>query len=177
MYIEKIEEYTIDFEIHQKIQHLLQSSFGQFPTNRIFLKQVPTFRLLVWEDAILVAQTGVIFRTISLDGIPYRIFGIMDLCVHENYQNQKIGSTILKKIEILGKENHLDFIVLFSGEQDFYLQNGFKQVQNRCRWVFIKDYRTMGVMNRLIPETLLIKPLSDVIWNETAVLDLLGFVF
>lgn len=177
MLIEKIEEYAINIEIKQKIHELLQTSFGQFPEDRIFLKQVPSFRLLVWEGDILIAQCAIVFRTISLDKTPFRIFGIMDLCVDEDYQNKKIGRRVLKQIERIAEESNIDFILLFGGTQDFYLQNGFQLVENDCRWVLMKDYTTMGIMTRQIPETLLIKSISDKRWNENALLDLMGFIF
>jgi len=177
MHIEKIEEYAIDFTTQQKIHHLLQTSFGQFPEDRIFLKQVPSFRLLVWDNDVLIAQCAIVFRTISLDKVPFRIFGIMDLCVDKHYQNQKIGRRILKQIERIAEENNIDFTLLFGGTQDFYLQNGFQLVQNDCRWVLMKDYKTMGIMTRPIPETLLVKSISNKKWNNSALLDLMGFIF
>ena len=177
MHLEKIEEYAINTITKQKIQDLLQNAFGQFPKDRIFLKQAPNFRLLAWHDNDLIAQSAIVFRMIALDKMPFRIFGIMDLCVNKAYQNQKIGSKIINEIEKIAKKSHIDFILLFGGTKDFYLQNGFQLVQNDCRWVLIKNYRTMGIMTRQIPETLLIKPTSNKQWNNDALLDLMGFVF
>jgi N-acetylglutamate synthase-like GNAT family acetyltransferase len=101
----------------------------------------------------------------------------MDLCVDENYRSRRIGSKILKKIEKIGQENNIDFILLLGGIQDYYQQKGFQMVENSCRWVLLKDYETLGIINRKIPETLLIKSLSDKKWDENANLDLMGFVF
>jgi predicted N-acetyltransferase YhbS len=177
MQIEKKEEYAINFETQQKIHQLLIHSFGQFPKDRIFLKQVPNFRLLVWEADELIAQCGIVFRTMSLNQSPFRIFGIMDLCVDANYQNQKIGSKLLKQIEQIATESNIDFVLLFGGTHQFYLQNGFKLVHNNCRWVLIKEYSTMGIMTRPIPDTLLVKSISGKKWNDKALLDIMGFIF
>ena len=177
MELEEIEEYRIDSEKEEAIKELLQKSFELYPKDRIFYKQVPNFRFLLWDDNVLVAQIGIVFRVISLDKKPFRIFGLMDLCVDENYRSKKIGSKILKNIEKIGKKNNIDFLLLFGGIQDYYEQKGFKIVTNSCRWVLMKDYETMGILNRKIPETLLIKPISNKKWNEEADLDLMGFVF
>jgi predicted N-acetyltransferase YhbS len=177
MRLDQIEEYKIDVATEAAIQELLQKSFEFYPKDRIFYKQVPSFRLLLWDKDILVAQIGIVFRVISLDKQPFRIFGLMDLCVNENYRSQKIGSKILKKTEKVGQENRIDFILLLGGIQDYYQQKGFEMVENSCRWVLLKDYETLGVINRKIPETLLIKSLSDEKWDNTATLDLMGFVF
>jgi predicted N-acetyltransferase YhbS len=177
MRLDQIEEYRIDFVTQNAIQALLQKSFEFYPSDRIFYKQVPSFRLLLWDKDILAAQVGIVFRVISLDKQPFRIFGLMDLCVDENYRSRRIGSKILKKIEKIGQENNIDFILLLGGIQDYYQQKGFQMVENSCRWVLLKDYETLGIINRKIPETLLIKSLSDKKWDENANLDLMGFVF
>ena len=177
MHIEKKEEYAINFETQQQIHQLLTNSFGQFPKDRIFLKQVPSFRLLVWENEKLIAQCGVVFRIMSLNESPLRIFGIMDLCVDIDYQNQKIGSNLLQHIEEIAAENNIDFILLFGGTNNFYLQNDFQLVHNNCRWVLIKEYATMGIMTRPIPDTLLVKSISGKKWNDKALLDTMGFIF
>ena len=177
MHIEKKEEYAIDFETQQKIHQLLMSSFGQFPKDRIFLKQVPSFRLLVWEDKKLVAQAGIVYRIMSLNQSPLKVFGIMDLCVDADYQNQKIGSNLLKHIEAIAIENNIDFILLFGDTNNFYLQNNFQLMHNNCRWVLIKEYVTMGIMTRPIPDTLLVKSISGEKWDDEALLDIMGFIF
>jgi hypothetical protein len=46
MHIEKIEEYAIDFTTQQKIHHLLQTSFGQFPEDRIFFETSTKFSFI-----------------------------------------------------------------------------------------------------------------------------------
>jgi predicted N-acetyltransferase YhbS len=177
MRLEEIEEYKIDSEKEKAIKELLQKSFELYPNDRIFYKQVPSFRLLLWADDILAAQIGIVFRVVSLDKNPIRIFGLMDLCVDENYRSKKIGSKVLKNIEKIGKKNQIDFLLLFGGIQDYYEQKGFQMVTNSCRWVLMKDYETLGILNRKIPDTLLIKSLSNKKWNEKSDLDLMGFVF
>ncbi len=177
MQLEKIDEYAIHISTHLAIKELLQKSFEQYPEDRIFYKQVPSFRFLMWDKGKLVGQVGVIFRVVALGKTPIRIFGLMDLCVDSEYQNRKIASMILEATEALGKENGIDFMLLFSGIQNFYIQQDFKVASNSCRWVFIKDYETLGVLNRQIPETLLYKRLSDKLWNNQVDLDLMGFVF
>ncbi len=177
MIIEKIDEFEIDASKNKAINDLLVASFDLFPTDRIYFNQVPNFRLLVWQAEELVAQVGIVYRIVSLENEPIRVFGIMDLCVNDNFRNRQVGTKLLKKIDELAKANTIDFVLLFGDGQDFYLNNNYQLVNNPCRWVLLKSHRTMGILQRTIPETLLIKQIGDKQWKSEATLDLMGFVF
>jgi predicted N-acetyltransferase YhbS len=177
MLFERIEEFLINNQKTKAIQNLLQNSFEQYPKNRIFYTQAPHFRFLVWENTQLIAQSAVVYRTVSLGALPLRILGVMDLCVTEGYRKRGIGSEILQKITDLATENHLDFILLFGSDESFYRKNGFSVAENNCRWTLIKDFQTLGIVHRKIPNTLLFKPIGQHVWQQDATLDLLGFVF
>jgi hypothetical protein len=177
MIIEKIDEFEITKPKAAAINQLLRQSFDLFPNNRIYYNQVPNFRLLVWENEQLIAQVGIVYRIVSLDSQPIKIFGIMDLCVDDNFRNQQIGTKVLNEIDDLAKVNLLDFILLFGGVQDFYLNNNYQLANNPCRWVLLKNHRTMGIVQRTIPETLLVKQIGKTVWKSEATLDLMGFVF
>lgn len=177
MIIEKIDEFEITKPKATAISQLLQQSFDLFPDSRIYYNQVPNFRLLAWKQEALIAQVGIVYRIVSLGNEPIRIFGIMDLCVDDNFRNQQIGTKLLKKIDELAKANEIDFVLLFGDGQDFYLNNNYQLVNNPCRWVLLKNHRTMGILQRTIPETLLVKQIGKTVWKNDATLDLMGFVF
>ena len=50
------------------------------------------------------------------------------MAVHEDYQKQGIGSTILKKLEQFAKKNNVQVCWLYARENaiNFYMNNGFK---------------------------------------------------
>jgi predicted N-acetyltransferase YhbS len=177
MIIEKIDEFEITEHKSAAISQLLQQSFDLFPNDRIYYNQVPNFRLLVWEGEQLIAQVGLVYRIVALDNQPIRIFGIMDLCVDNNFRNQQIGTKLLTKIDDLAKANSIDFILLFGSGQDFYLNHNYQLANNPCRWVLLKNHRTMGILQRTIPETILVKQIGKTAWKNEATLDLMGFVF
>ena len=175
MKIERIEEYQITASTTSHIQKLLQQAFWQFPDQRIYYKQVPHFRYLVWDEDILAAQVGVEFRIIALNNQPVRIFGIMDLCVDSEYRSQNIGSNLLEKIEAEGLKHNIDFILLFAGDQRIYKNQGYQQVNNTCKWLLINNHQSLGVVHRNI--NLMVKQLGFKQWKEGVLADLLGFVF
>lgn len=176
MQIQRLEEFLISSTIHQQIAQLLVDCFSEYPHQRSYLKQQPSFRYLVWEANQLIAHLGVEHRKIRVADSVCSIFGVADLCVHQAHQSQKIASTLLSQLEQLGQDNGIDFIVLTSGEHQFYQKNGFNLVQNTCRWLMINEHQTLGVAHRRIEESLMVKTLGDKPW-KSGLVDFLGHIF
>ena len=176
MHTQRIEEFLISSTTHQQIAQLFAECFPEYPHKRSYLKQVPTFRFLVWEEDNLIAHLGVEHRFIRMGDAVIRIFGVADLCVSEAYQSQKIASSLLTELHQLGKGNSIDFIVLASGEHEFYEKLGFKLVQNTCRWLMINEHQMLGIAHRRIEESLMVKPVGDKQW-KSGLVDFLGHIF
>ena len=101
MKIERIEEFRITKPIRQSIRELLANCFQEYPAGRIYFKQVPDFRFLVWNKEQLIGQMAVEYRVINIANTIVRIFGVADLCVDKAYQSQKIATNLLLKLEEL----------------------------------------------------------------------------
>jgi len=81
-----------------------------------------------------------------------KIFGVVDLCVDHNFQSKNIASSILQKLEKLGLQHNVDFLVLIAQNHEIYQKNGFSLVNNTCRWLMINGHQTLGVGSRRIEE-------------------------
>ncbi|HMO39567.1 MAG TPA: GNAT family N-acetyltransferase [Saprospiraceae bacterium] len=176
MKLQRIEEFLLSPEAHAGIQVLLQNNFPGYPEGQTFFKQLPDFRYLLWQGEILVAHMAVEHRLINNDGQLLRIFGVADLCVATDFQRQKIGSQLLRELEVLGLAHSIDFLVLQAKDQDLYQKNGFQPATNLCQWLLISHQQTLGVARRRLAQSLMIKPLSDKVWRQ-GLTDFLGHVF
>ena len=176
MEIRQLEEFALGEQERQAIQQLLGDCFPDYPADRIYYKQLPDFRLLAWENDRLVGHLPVEHRMIDVGGMAARIFGIADFCVAGDFQHRGLGTQLLNRLEQLGKEHAVDFLLLLASRHEVYLHNGFQLVQNPCRWLIIHDHRSLGVSHRRLPETLLVKALGSKPWRE-GVVDLLGHIF
>jgi N-acetylglutamate synthase-like GNAT family acetyltransferase len=174
--IQRIEEFKISKKIHTQINKLFNNSFGDYYLERSYYKQLPSFRYLVWNDEELIGHMAIEHRNINVGGDIATIFGVVDLCVDNNFQSQNIGSTLLQKLEILGIEHHIDFLVLVAQNHDVYQKNGFELVKNTCRWLMIHANQTLGIGNRRIEECLMVKPLGKKEWKP-GLIDFLGYIF
>ena len=176
MRVERWEEYAIGPEVQQDIHLLLRDSFSVYPEGRTYFRQVPTFRYLMWDGEILVAQLGVDYRMMNNGGQCIRTFGIVDLCVSEPYRHRGIAAELLDQLERLGQEHHIDFIILWAKDRSFYQKKGFIEVSNPCKWLLIQGDESQGLLHRRVGEGLMVLRLGKKEWRE-GTLDYLGHIF
>ena len=100
---------------------------------------------------------------------------IGDICVLPAFQNQNIASEIIAKIESLGKENNLDLMMVTVTDTSLYTRNGFYTVDNICRWVILQNHSTLGVRERNLNNSLMIKNLGQSKWND-GIIDFMGHI-
>lgn len=173
MRIKRIEEFLMTTPINEAIEHLLQESFPDYPLKQTYFKQVPNFRFLAWEETKLIGQAAIEFRVIRVGEALFRVFLIGDICVSSTHQHQKVASKIIKEVEKLSKEGSIDFIVVAVSNPALYLKSGFTIVDNDCRWVIIQKHTTLGVRERNINNSLMVKQLGTNSWND-GLIDFLG---
>jgi len=178
MNIERIEEYLLTKNTHQAIQSLLREGFGQYPAGRDFFRQLPAFRLLAWSDQQeLIGHMAVEHRLVNNQGQLLRIFGVADFTVATAHRNQGIGTTLLQALTDLGHTSEVDFLLLLAHESgSVYARQGFIPIDAQCKWLMIQQDQSLGVLNRFIAGSLMIKPISSVSWREGN-LDFLGHIF
>jgi len=174
--IEPIAEHLLSPAQQREIAQLLNTSFPGYPAERTYYMQLPHFRFLASFDQQLIGHLAVTHRMINAGGDPARIFGLGDLCIHQSYQQQKIGSLLMKAVEEEALLRQLDFLVLVTDEQEFYLSKGFSPLNNLCRWVSIRNHETFGIVQGRLSKGLLIKSVSGKKWGD-GVVDLLGYMF
>lgn len=174
--IEIIEEYKLSKSHQEKIALLLQKSFPSYPKGQYFYNQLPTFRYLVWNDTNLIGHAGIDYRIIRVGDKIFKVFGMVDLCVDEKYQSQKIGSSLLMKIELQAKTYEIDFLLLVAEQLDLYVKHGFNIVENTSKWLMLKKQHSFGILHRQLKNCILYKSVNGKKWTE-GTLDFLGTVF
>ncbi len=162
--------------MESEIKALLNDCFPQYPENQSYLNQRPSFRYLLHENEQLIAHLGVESRVISIDGNVSKIFGIVDLCVKENFQSKKLATSMIKELEKLAKKCQVDFILLFTTSNKFYEKLGFEQAQNKSRWLMIQKHQSLGVARRSVADSLMVKGIGKKVWMAGEV-DLMGHIF
>jgi predicted N-acetyltransferase YhbS len=176
MQINHFYEHNLNEDLSRKIAELLSESFDGYPKGRVFFHQIPAFRILAREGQELIGHLAVDHRIINSGGVFFRIFGIVDLCVKESMRQSGLATAMLVYLQELAKKSNIDFLLLVSGSNDFYLNRGFKIASNVCCWMMIQNNRSIGLVRRKLEEGFMFKAVSDKIWPETEI-DLLGHIF
>jgi predicted acetyltransferase len=177
--IDMVFDYEIGNDLTSNIQELLSECFQEdYPKNRIYFKQLPHFRFVVFNDKNqLVGQVGIDYRVMNLNGNPIRALGLIDLCVTQNTRSQGIGSMLLLEIEQFCCNRNIDFLLLFADNNTLYLKNGYKSVTNKYKWLKIDHVSqiTRDIGYEVI-DGLMIKEVGKSGWSEGD-LDFLGYLY
>ncbi|MGH4117469.1 GNAT family N-acetyltransferase [Clostridium sp.] len=176
MEITKINEYDIDVKSEKKILNLLQECFpDSYTSDRIYYKQIPHFRYLAFDKDILIGHVGLDYRVMNLNGVAIRVLGIVDICIKEEYRGNGLAAKLLQTIEGFSAAHSLDFLLLFTDIEPFYLKNDFISVNNTCKWTKIDEHKTLGIGEEIIKE-LMIKQTGNKVWKN-GYLDMLGYMY
>lgn len=177
MNLEIIEEYNLSAQKKQAIEALLPICFPHYPKGRIFLNQLPNFRMLLWnEQAMLQGHLAVDHRLMNNAGEFITTFCISDFCVAAELRKQGYGTLLLEELQNFALEREIDFLVLLTSDNKVYEQNGFVEVKNHCRWLMMHAGNSFGIVSRRLDDGLMIKQIGDKVWKPGLV-DFLGHIF
>lgn len=168
-------EFDISSQVHQQITKL-HNICSDYHHSRSYFKQLPHFRYLAFADDKLVAHMGVDHRVIRVGDSIFSIFGVIDLFVRPSDRRQGIASHLLNLLTELAQSKSIDFLFLVSGNDRFYLKNGFKAVSQECSWLGIEEHQNCGILTETIEKNFMVKQTGDKSWID-APIDLLGYMF
>ncbi|MCA1060644.1 GNAT family N-acetyltransferase [Rossellomorea aquimaris] len=175
--IRTVSEFDLDQDIHKRLQPLLCECFGEdYPKDRIYFKQKPHLRFLAYKEGRLVGHIACDYRVMNLNGRRINVLSLIDVCVSAVIRSRGVASILLKEAEQFCRNRDIDNMLLFADHTQLYERNGFKKVQNRCKWLKINDENqtTVGIGFEVINE-LMVKEVSEKGWEEGE-LDLLGYL-
>jgi GNAT superfamily N-acetyltransferase len=169
-------EFEISSVLNQQLIDLKRNCFKSSETDRSYYKQLPHHRLLAHQNDVLIANIALDHRVITINEKPYKIFGLIDVCVSPPYQGKGIASALLQHITELGQQHGIDFLMAFATDSRIYEKNGFHLIDNYFQWLRIDEHKNYGVGIERIDNEVWVKTLGDRPWSEGPV-DLLGYLF
>jgi len=112
----------------------------------------------------------------SFNHMPHSVFGIVDLCVHEEHRNQGLGLKLLSAAESLAMRSDVDAMVLLAQDSRLYEKHRFVKVHTVCQWLRVEEHTNYGVAVEAIKDELMVKPLASGFLANGPV-DFLGYMF
>lgn len=176
MRIERYIKHEIQTELHSQITELRNACFPDYQRERSYYKQIPHLRFLAYSNETLIGHLGIDHRVMTFNHITHSVFGIIDLCVHEDHRRQGLGQKLLSSAEVLAMRSDIDVMVLLADDVRLYEQNGFMNVDTVCQWLRIDEHTNYGVAVEEIKGELLLKPLTSEFIVHGPI-DFLGYLF
>nr|MBS0037120.1 GNAT family N-acetyltransferase [Saprospiraceae bacterium] len=176
MNISKISECDIEENLSGEIEKILQSSFEGYPVGRTFFHQLPSFRVLGYEGKNLIGHLSVYHRVISSEGKFYEIFGIGDLCVKRDNQSTGVAGALIQFLENQARKSEVNFLMLVTDVNEFYLKKGFVEAGNICCWLMMQNNRSLGLVRRRLEGGFMYREVGKTSWPKSEI-DLLGHIF
>lgn len=174
--LEQKSDYELSPQETQELQYLLQKSFPGYFMDRLYHKQIPKFRILGKSGGHIIGHIGIEYRVVhSRKYGPLAIFGIMDLCVAEDYRNKGVGLWLMKNIEERAK--NIDAIILFADEHKLYANHEYLNVNVTCKFLAIEEHESLMIMERSMGDCFMIKCIKDSMDLNGDLIDILGCVF
>lgn len=180
MKLEFINEFQISKPLSREINRLLSKCFPDVTyAKRDYFKQLPHYRILARNKEQLIRQVAIDFRVMNLNGFPINVMGVVDLCVHPEFQRQGIAKELMGALEKLGRDHSdkVDCLLLVTDNPIFYEKIGFKKVDITTKWLKIDNHKNYGLGNEKIADAyFLIKQISNKKWVDGE-LDYLGYMY
>lgn len=174
----EVAEYDLSPRQQAEILSLLDVSFPGFFTDKIFFKQMPKERFLTYFGSELVGHLGLEHRAVMVGEHIATVFGVMDLCVRPDFRSRRIATALLERMEAKAKAAKINFCLLFSEKHKLFLQQGYSLCANECIWLGIEEKRTLGVLKSPLSDCMMVKRISgDIPWDDSLLVDLLGYLF
>ena len=63
-----------------------------------------------------------------------------------------------------------------TNENQFYVKQGFKRIDERARWILMGQNRMLGMQERQLKDVLYVKPLTEAQWPN-GLIDFVGPLF
>lgn len=175
-------DFVNEFEIKEKVKielnNLLSICFTDTIYNeRTYFKQLPHYRLIMKLDNKVIGQLGIDYRVMNLNGNLIKVFGVIDLAVHPNFQKRGFGINLMKELELIAIKNkqNIDFLFLTTDNPLFYEKIGYIKTINKVDWLKIDQGKNYGLGSEVINDSILMfKKIGIKNWKDGE-LDMLGY--
>lgn len=174
MQVEMIHEWQLAEDDEQAIAVLLNRAFGEFFEGRSFHQQRHHIRLIA-RDPEIIGHMALCYRAIRMGDALVNIMGLAEVATDPEHRGKGIASALMRQAIEVAQDSQADFFVLY-GVRPIYAGVGFRSVSNPILCTPFDHART-GAIVRETEEDLMVMELSDIRWDDTAEIDLLGFKF
>lgn len=175
MRIERIEEMRLTAADEGQIGRLLDAAFDSDFQGRAFYQNRHHVRFVARDGEQIIGHMALSLRAIHMGDQPVHVAGLAEVATAPSHRGQGIASAMMQAVIAEAKASIADFLVLF-GDQPLYAGVGFEVQPNPLKVVTMLAARTGQIETRQDGK-FMVMALRDVVWDDTADVDLAGFPF
>ena len=175
MRVDRIDEMRLTAHDEGQIANLLALAFGTDFGGRSYYQQRHHARLVVRDGTQMIGHMGITFRAIRMGNTCVDIAGLAEVATHPEHRGKGLATTLLQAAIADVQQSMASFFLLF-GDQPIYRAAGFVEKQNKLRFTACQNVRT-GEIKDAASDGLMVMPLSDLDWDDSATIDLVGHAF
>lgn len=175
MLAEVITEWSLTPPDEVQIAALLARCFTTDFGGRSFFQQRHHLRIVTRQNGQIIGHMGLMLRAVRLDGVLVDVVGLVDVATDPDHRSKGIAAALLQQAIARAKLSPAAHVLLF-GRAGLYAGAGFRKAGNMITYLDLTGARTRSV-HREPARELMVLPLRDQAWDETAQLDLLGTLF
>jgi uncharacterized protein len=173
--VETIAEQDLRAEDDRQIADLLARCFKTDFGGRSYFMTRHHWRHVIRDGGQIIAHMGVQLRSMRLGGRLITVAGLSDVASDPAHRGKGLAATLLQAAIQRAKDSPADYFLLF-GTAGLYAGAGFRKVSNSLTYLELTGAKTAQVRQEGA-ESLMVLPLREAAWDDTAELDLLGGLF
>lgn len=174
MQIDQIAELDLTTDNEAQIADLLTRAFGPEFDGRSYHHQRHHLRLVIRTPQI-IGHMALIFRDIRIGDTLSPVIGLAEVATDPDHRGKGIAGALLQSAIATARSSLATHMILFGGAK-LYAAAGFRPVHNRMRYLVIHNARTLRTQTAKA-DSLMVLPLRDQPWDDSAVIDMLGHLF
>lgn len=176
MPVEQLDEMRLTPTDDAAIAALLGRAFGTADfKGRSYFQNRHHLRLVWREKGQIIGHVALSLRAIRMGDRLIQAAGVAEVATDPDHRGRGIASTLMEAAIAAAKGSLADVLILF-GDEPLYARLGFQSKPNRTLTVSMHDVQT-GVQENRQDDGLMVMPLRDIEWDDTALIDLVGFAF
>ena len=158
MLIEKIPEWHLSPQDHTEIASLLARCFSTDFGGRSYFTQPHDLRL-IYRQGPIIAHIALLLRSVQLGDRLVTIAGLAEVATEPAHRGQGLAATLVQAAIAEARTSPAEYLLLF-GTAKLYTAAGFRNIPNQIA--------------QISDTSLMMLPVKDQPWPDTAPLDLKG---